>query len=86
MSLAGRDFETPPSITGRVYTIVYGLWSSTSAPTQTQINSLDIAKDQFEEVYNEIKTITQQDIADIEKSLEDAGAAWTPGRLPEWNK
>lgn len=85
-SLASRDFETPPSITGRIYTIVYGLWSSTSAPTQTQINSLNVAKDQFEEVYNEIKTIALQDIAEIEKSLEEAGAAWTPGRLPEWKK
>jgi photosystem II stability/assembly factor-like uncharacterized protein len=85
-SLSSRDFETPPSITGRIYTIVYGLWSSTSAPTQTQISSLDIAKNQFEEVYSEIKNITQLDIAGIEKSLEEAGAAWTPGRLPVWNK
>jgi photosystem II stability/assembly factor-like uncharacterized protein len=85
-SLSSRDFETPPSITGRIYTIVYGLWSSTSAPTQTQITSFDIAKDQFEEVYDEIKTVTQQDIPEIEKSLEEAGASWTPGRLPEWNK
>lgn len=85
-SLSKRDFETPPSITGRIYTIVYGLWSSTSAPTQTQITSLGIARDQFGEVYDQIKTITQQDIPGIEKSLEEAGAQWTPGRLPEWNK
>ena len=85
-SLASRDFPTPPSISNRIYTIVYGLWGSTSAPTQTQISSLNVAMNQFDEVYNEIKEIVQEDIKEIETAMEKAGAPWTPGRLPEWKK
>jgi hypothetical protein len=85
-SLASRDFPTPPSIIGRIYTIVYGLWGSTSAPTQTQISSLRVAEKQFEAVYKDIRDIMQKDVVEIEKVLEESGAPWTPGRLPEWNK
>jgi hypothetical protein len=85
-SLANRDFPTPPSVIGRVSTIVSGLWSSTSAPTQTQMSSLEIAKDQFESVYNDIKQISLQEIVEIEEAMEEAGAPWTPGRLPDWQK
>jgi hypothetical protein len=86
VSLSKREFPTPPSIMDRVNTIVYGLWQSSSAPTQTQISSLKIAKTQFREVYNRIKEITLKDVATIEADLERSGAPWTPGRLPEWKE
>jgi hypothetical protein len=86
MSLSGRDFPIPPSILSRVNTIVYGLWSSTSAPTRTQFGSLEVARNEFEEVYIDIKKIYEKEIVEIESILEKAQAPWTPGRLPDWEK
>ncbi|HRH59656.1 MAG TPA: hypothetical protein PL045_03755, partial [Chitinophagaceae bacterium] len=54
-TLASREFETSPSINGRVGSIVYGLWSTTAAPTQTMMDSYNAAKQMFTPVYNEIK-------------------------------
>ena len=84
-SLQSREFPIPPSITSRINTIVNGLWSSTSAPTQTQKSSLNIAKKEFDGVYIAIKRIVEE-LVDLESELEKAGAPWTPGRLPEWKK
>jgi len=85
-SLASREFPTPPSVTDRISTIVGGLWGSTSAPTKTQINSLEIAKNQFSEVYESIEEIRNVKIMEIERELEENEAPWSPGRLPEWKK
>jgi photosystem II stability/assembly factor-like uncharacterized protein len=84
-SLQRREFPVPPSISSRINTIVSGLWSSTSAPTETQRTSLEIAKNDFEDVYLEIKTITEKELAELEEILEKGKTPWTPGRLPEWD-
>ena len=83
-SLARRNFETPPSISGRVGTIVYGLWTSTSAPTQTQRDSYEVAAEAFEPVLSRVKEMVTQDIPELEAALESAKAPYTPGRIPEW--
>ena len=85
-SLSGREFETPPSVSGRVGTIVSGLWFSTSAPTQTQKKSLQIAEDAFEKIYLNLKDDIIPRMKDIESELERSGTPYTPGRLPEWKK
>lgn len=56
-SLAKREFETTPSINGRIGNIVGGLWSTTAAPSQTYIQSYEIAQKQFASIYKEIKNI-----------------------------
>jgi photosystem II stability/assembly factor-like uncharacterized protein len=83
-SLARRNFETPPSISGRVGAIVYGLWTSTSAPTQTQRDSYEVAAEAFEPVLGRVKEMVTQDIPELEAALESAKAPYTPGRIPEW--
>ncbi|HEX5625031.1 MAG TPA: glycosyl hydrolase, partial [Saprospiraceae bacterium] len=83
-SLARREFETLPSINGRVGGMIYGLWTTTSAPTQTYRNSYDTAVKQFGPVYREVKNIASE-IAKLEQQLENSGAPYTPGRWPEWN-
>ncbi len=82
-SLAKREFETSPSINGRIGNIVGGLWATTSAPTQTYINSYELAKKQFTSVYQEVKNISA-DLAKLEQTLEMQHTQYTPGRLPEW--
>ena len=85
-SLTKREFPVPPSITARVSTIVNGLYLSTSAPTTTQKSSLEVVKKDFGVVYSGIKKIAEEDMVSLEKQLENAGAPWTPGRLPDWEK
>ncbi len=85
-SLSSREFPVPPSVTSRIGTIINGLWSSTSAPTQTQRESLEIAENQFIEVYKSIRELAEDKIPALESDLERAGTPWTPGRLPEWDK
>ncbi|HUM46040.1 MAG TPA: hypothetical protein PLD84_03860, partial [Chitinophagales bacterium] len=84
-SLARREFETPPSINGRIGTIEASLWTATSAPTQTAIQSYEVASKQFVELLPELKSIDEE-IKKIETTLEKSGAPYTPGRLPEWKK
>jgi ABC-type transporter Mla subunit MlaD len=83
VTLSSRDFETLPSINDRIDRVVGSLWSSTSAPTQTMLQSYEIAAKQFTPVYNELKSIGEE-IKKLEDMLEKSGAPYTPGRLPEW--
>jgi photosystem II stability/assembly factor-like uncharacterized protein len=84
-SLAKREFETPPSINGRIGAIEYTVWNASSAPTQTAINSFDVASKQFAQVLPELKAIDEE-IRKVETTLEQSGAPYTPGRLPVWNE
>ncbi|HKR06292.1 MAG TPA: glycosyl hydrolase [Bacteroidia bacterium] len=82
-TLSKREFETPPSITGRIGTIEYTIWNSTSAPTQTFIQSYDVASKLFAGVLAELKSIDGE-IKKVETILEQNKAPYTPGRMPEW--
>ena len=82
-TLARREFETTPSINGRIGYITGVLWNTTAAPTQTQMDNYSIAAKQFTPVYNELKSIAEE-IKRIEDLLEKSGAPYTPGRMPEW--
>jgi len=83
-SMSRRQYPTDPSVIGRVERVVYGLWESSSAPTETMKQSLQIAEDQFGELYPRIKEIGEVDMETIQNKLETAGAPYTPGKLPEW--
>jgi hypothetical protein len=82
-TLARREFETTPSINGRIGYITGVLWNTTAAPTQTQIDNYTIASKQFTPVYNELKAIAEE-MKKLEDVLEKSGAPYTPGRMPEW--
>lgn len=84
-SIARREFETPPSINGRIGTIESALWYSTSAPTKTAIQSFEVASKQFAAALETLKAIDTE-IKDLEVALEKAKAPYTPGRLPDWKK
>ena len=83
-SLARREFETLPSINGRIGSIAGALWSTTAAPTTTFVNSYQVAAKQFTPVYNELKSIGMA-LKNLEDLLEQNKAPYTPGRLPEWS-
>ena len=82
-SLARREFEAPTSINSRVGSILGGLLSSTSAPTTTFTNSYNLAAKQFAPVLSEIKAVGEE-VKKLEQKLEQSGAPYTPGRVPDW--
>ncbi len=81
-----REFPTGPSVSSRINGIVYSQWFTTSPPTQTQRDSYDHAADEFAKVLDTLRPLIEDEIAAIEKALEQAGAPYTPGRLPVWEK
>ena len=50
-----------------------------------QIDTYQVAADQFGPVLAEMRKIAEVDLTSIEEQLEAAGAPWTPGRIPEWS-
>jgi photosystem II stability/assembly factor-like uncharacterized protein len=85
-TLSSRSEPTPPSIVDRANGIVDDQWQSTGAPTQTQIDAYNIAGDEFVPVLAKLRTLIQTDLKAIESGMENLGAPWTPGRIPEWKK
>lgn len=83
VTLARREFETAPSLNGRINFVIGSLWNSTAAPTQTQMMSYTIAENDFTALYNELKKL-DTDIKNLEQELEKNDAPYTPGRMPEW--
>jgi len=80
------DKDAIPGISSRIRSIIYEQARSTSAPTQTQRDAYEIVADEFAPVLVELKKIVEEDVVNIEKKLEESGAPYTPGRLPEWKK
>ncbi len=83
-SLAKREYPTKPSINSRIRRVVYSQWYTTSPPTQTQREQYQFAAEEFSEVLNELRSMVENDLRQLEEQLEEAGAPWTPGRLPKW--
>lgn len=82
--LAKHQEPVPPSIVGRVQSVVEGHWSTTSAPTGTHVRSYEVAAQGFAPVLGKLKTLVETDLKDLETKSEAAGAPWTPGRVPAW--
>jgi len=85
-TLAERNEPTYPTVYDRLNEIASGLWQSSAAPTQTQINNLKIASEEFEPLLARVKALLEVDLKNLEYEMERYGAPWTPGRVPGWNK
>ncbi|MBI5472353.1 MAG: glycosyl hydrolase [Ignavibacteriae bacterium] len=85
-TLRSRNEGTPPSINERLETIIYDQWLSTSTPTQTHIANYEIAGDEFTPVLAQLKSLVETDLKNLEAAMEAAGAPWTPGRVPVWER
>jgi photosystem II stability/assembly factor-like uncharacterized protein len=80
------DKDTPPSISNRLYSVIYDGYGTTSDPTTTMKDQLQIASEEFDAVLNDLKNIIETDIKSLEIKLEAAGAPYTPGRIPDYKK
>jgi photosystem II stability/assembly factor-like uncharacterized protein len=70
----------PTSIKQRIDIISSGLWSTTSAPTETFYQNFEAAKNKFNELLGFLKSIGE-DIRQIEAILDKYMAPYTPGRI-----
>ena len=72
------------SLKGRTDLITGSLWTTTAAPTGTYERAYQEARDAFGDVLTDLDGV-ETDIRTLEEALEQAGAPYTPGRLPVWD-
>ncbi len=77
--LAKRDVETNPGAIGRVETIVYQTWYSTSDPTTTNKEQYQSAQQEYEDIKLKVLAISNKIIA-LEEQLNAKGVPYTPYR------
>lgn len=78
-SVAARQFETPPSISDRVGTVLYSSFSATSAPTGQQREQLQIATRDFADLRPALDSLLQ-DVAALEARMKDMGGPYLSGQ------
>jgi hypothetical protein len=79
--------EIPPrqaSINSRLRSMMYAQWRSTSKVTGTQRDAFAILKEEFPPLRQQLQQLHDIDLKTIEREMEELGAPWTPGRLPDW--
>ena len=76
----------PSSISAHVNSIMEGERFSLAKPTQSHVDSYNIAAAEFGEQLAKLRTLVEVDLTRLEKDMEAAGAPWTPGRVPEWTE
>ncbi len=81
-----RGDPTPTTIVRRVSDVTFSQLSSPLPPTKTRQDSYSIAAYEFSEVLAKLRTLAQTDMPKLEKALDRADVAHTPGRLPEWKE
>ena len=86
VEIARRSEAIPSSISDRVNSVMEGERFSLAKPTQSHIDSYNIAAAEFGDVLAKLHTLVEVDLAKLEKDMEAAGAPWTPGRVPDWSE
>ncbi len=84
--LAARNENVPASINDRLQGIMEGERFALTRPTRTHQSDYAIASEEFTQQLSRLRNLLQQDVANLERQMEAAGAPWTPGRLPEWRE
>ena len=85
-TLTRLDRDAEPGLSARIRGIIYDQMRSTSAPTQSQRDTFQIVAEEFPLILEALKKIVEEDVRKIEKKLEEIGAPYTPGRIPEWKR
>jgi photosystem II stability/assembly factor-like uncharacterized protein len=85
-ALRARHENTAASIAERIESIIDGERLSLAAPTRTQRDGYDLASQDFGAVLMKLRKLIDMDLRTLEKALDEHGAPWTPGRLPEWKE
>ena len=78
------DKPSVPGLATRIYGMSYDIWSSSSAPTQTQKDQMALADAQLKEQTAKLRDLVTNGMAALSRKLEAAKAPWTPGIVPIW--
>ena len=79
--------EIPPQkvpLNNRVGMLVFAQWRSTSNVTTTMKQQYDALSAEFPPVLGKAKSLYNTELKYLETQLEQLGAPWTSGRIPEW--
>ncbi len=77
--------EVPPeimSLSSRLQEVVWGMWSTTSAPTKSMKMNYEILLEEFPKALDQLNNIGEQ-IDLLNKELDELKASYTPGRIPK---
>ncbi len=85
VEIARRSEAVPSSINDRVNSIMDGERFSLAKPTQSHVDSYNVAAEEFSDQLAKLHALADE-LGKLEKDMEAAGAPWTPGRLPEWSE
>ncbi len=85
-TITKRNEPTYLTVYDRLNEIAWGMWRTTSSPTQTQRDSYTTASEIFNLLLEKIRQLIEIDLKNLEAEMEKYGAPWTPGRVPGWNK
>lgn len=81
--------EVPPQhvpLNNRLSVLAYTHWRSTAPLTETEKTAYNTLAEEFPPVLEKAKSIYKEELLKLENKLENLGAPWTPGRIPEWHK
>ncbi|MDJ0839672.1 MAG: glycosyl hydrolase [Acidobacteriota bacterium] len=81
-TISRRSEPTPPGLTRRVFSVVYGASGTTAPPTQTHLDQMKLVEEGLDDLLKQLKVLVDQDIKQLEEELDAAGAPLTPGRFP----
>jgi hypothetical protein len=84
--LQKRNEPVPSSINDRVTNVMEGERFALARPTQSHVDSYNIAADEFADQLAKLHALVEVDLVKLEKDMEAAGAPWTPGRVPDWSE
>jgi photosystem II stability/assembly factor-like uncharacterized protein len=82
-TLSRRQEPTAPSLMGRLQVMTQGA-RSLEPPTGTQRRQYEILSAEFATVLTKLRAIADTRLRTTEAAAEQAGAPWTPGRIPDW--
>ena len=85
-SMASRFENEVPSISDRLSDVLYSSVGTVADTTQTMKEQYRIVVEEFEPVYAKFKKLVEEDIKKLEAKMDEAGAPWTPDRLPDLKK
>ncbi len=83
--LQQRNEGTRPSISDRINNISSDQRFSLSRPTQTHMDSYNIAAAEFTQELANLKGLVEGS-RQLESEMEKLGSPYTPGRFPEWSE
>ena len=76
------DMDPTPSVAERIGRIQYENKYSSSEPTGTHMQSLEIAREELALVMPELKEVLEVDLVMLRQALQEAGAPYTPNAIP----